>query len=92
MWRAYIREHPRFGSWYTRVEREPSWTIRAAVTAAVLVVVVPLVLLILAALMVGGIVFLFASVLARLKAIWSRSDHKSALRRDGRENVRVVQR
>jgi uncharacterized membrane protein YgcG len=64
MWRIYIRQHPTLGPWVQRVEQQPSWVTRLALTAAVIVVVVPLVMLAVAAIAVGFVVFLMLALIA----------------------------
>lgn len=90
MWRVYIRNHSRLGPWYTRIERQPGWVIRAALLATVLIVVVPIGLLMLAALVVGVVVFAVLGAAAWLlgaagRMLGGRAD-------GGRVNVRVVHR
>lgn len=98
IWKTYIRQHPRFGPWYTRVERQPSWVIKFTAIAAVLVIVVPLVLLTFAALLVAAVVFTFLALVMRGLAVlgsifnFSNPDDAPTYRGDGRENVRVIQR
>ncbi len=102
MWRVYIRQHPTFGPWYSRVERQPSWVVKAAITAAILVVVVPLALLTLSAILVGLFIFILLSVflvMANLVAGVSRhgghfsdSPDRKQTHDDGRRNVRVIHR
>ncbi len=97
IWKAYIRQHPRFGPWYAQVERQPSWVVKLALVAAVLVIVVPLALLTLAALLVAAAVFTVLALVARGLAVvgslfdFSEPSHPTP-RGDGRENVRVIQR
>ncbi|MEE9211400.1 MAG: hypothetical protein V3U29_01980 [Phycisphaeraceae bacterium] len=97
MWRVYVREHPTFGSWYHRIERQPGWVSRIAVTAAVLVVVVPLVLLALAAITVGLVVFVTLGLIAQLvvmvRGVFVRGGMPSVASGasgGGRRNVRVL--
>ena len=94
---AYARQHPRFGTWYTSVRRQPNWAIKAALAAATLVVVVPIVILTLAAVLTGMVVFSFLALVAGgLRSIRSLFDFSEpsapAPRDDGRRNVRVIQR
>lgn len=99
-WKVYVRQHPRYGVWYQRVERQPSWVVKTAVALAVLIVVVPLVLLFLAAVAVGLIAFLVLGVAA---AIWGGvarllggggggplKPRPGWRHDDGRRNVRVI--
>ncbi len=96
MWRMYIRQHPTWGPWYQRVERQPGWVTRVAVTAAVLVVVVPLTLLALAAIVVGLVLFitlgLIAQVIAMVRALLTGGSTARAPQapEQGRRNVRVI--
>ncbi len=104
MWRVYMSRHRTFGPWYERVQRQPGWVVKLALTATVLVVVVPIVVLTLAALVVGLVVFTIAGLVAvgmrvlgggvgNLFAFGrrSRSSSPGALD-DGRRNVRVLRR
>jgi len=102
MWRMYIKQHPSIGPWYARIERQPSWVVKAATIAALLVVVLPLLMLTLAAVLVGLCVFfLLAALLTILNLVGklisgqyhlpSKSD-KTDGRDDGRRNVRVIHR
>ena len=90
VWKAYIRQHPRFGGWYTRVERQPSWAVKSAVIAGVLVVVVPLVLLTLAAIAVAAAVFVVSSLIAWVLGLFGHPLREPTVRDDGRDNVRVI--
>ena len=99
MWRAYIRQHPTLGPWQHRIEQKPSWVIRSAFLAAVLVVVVPLLLLFAAAMVVGIVLFvtlgLVAGIMGVFQRLWSSLSHDSSvsyLPNEGRENVRVIRR
>ena len=94
MWKTYVREHPQFGRWYVGVERQPSWVVKAAAIAGVLVIVVPVVLLTLAALVVAGLVFLVGSLLARILRLFGNPMREPVRypADDGRENVRVIDR
>lgn len=97
MFKAYVRQHPRFGPWYAQVERQPNWVIKLAVIAAVLVFVVPLVLLTLAALVVAAAVFMVLALVMRGLAVARslfdfRGPDAPTYRGDGRENVRVIER
>ncbi len=98
MWKVYLRSHPRFGTWYTRVERQPGWVTRLALLAAVLVVVVPAVLLTLTALVVGLAVFIVLGVLAGIvrlvRGVLTGQAGPSVpeTQNGGRVNVRVIQR
>ncbi len=91
-WKAYIREHPQVGQWYVRAEQQPNWVVRAAILAAVLVVVVPIVVLTLAAVLAAGAVFLVGSLIASLLRLFTGGRRAPVAPRDGRENVRVIQR
>ena len=94
MWRIYVRQHPRLGPWARRVERQPAWVTRLALTAAVIVVVVPLALLALAAIAVGFVVFvalaLVATVVGAVASVLQRPENGPT--EGGRSNVRVVDR
>jgi EamA domain-containing membrane protein RarD len=94
---AYLRQHPRFGTWYTSARRQPSWAVKAALAAAGIVVVVPVVLLTLAAAITGLVVFGFLALVAggmrSLGSLFDFSEPQAPTPRDdGRRNVRVVQR
>ena len=94
---TYIRQHPRFGPWYSRVQRQPNWVVKLAVLTAVLVFVLPLVLLTLAALVAAAAVFTVLALVTRgLAVVGSLFDFREPdappYRGDGRENVRVIER
>ena len=91
-WRAYVREHPTFGTYYARVERQPGWVVRLTLLAAVLVIVVPLMILTLAAVLTAGVVFVLASLVARVASLFTRGPRDVGPTDDGRENVRVIER
>ena len=99
MWRVFIQNHPRYGKWYARIDRQPNWVVKTAIAAAVLVVVVPLVLLTMAALVVGIAAFLVFCLIAGLIGAASRlfggfgsSGDVATQDGDGRINVRVIRR
>ena len=96
MWHTNLRDHPQAGIWYQRVQAQPSWVVKAAVTVAIMVVVVPLLLLTLAAVAVGLLTFLVlgaaAAVVGALRGVLSPgSGHDMKVSGDGgRINVRVI--
>jgi hypothetical protein len=96
MWRMYIREHETIGPWVRKVEGQPSWVTKAALTATVLVVAVPVVLLTLAAIVVGVAVFallgLAAMGIGAVRQIFAGPHVPSEPMDDGRRNVRVMRR
>lgn len=99
IWRVYIRQHPKLGPLYTRIERQPSWVARTAFIAAVLVVVIPLLMLFTAALFVGIVLFILfgliagvIGVVARLVSFLTPAQGGPLESSDGRENVRVLHR
>jgi hypothetical protein len=99
-WKVYARQHPQFGPWYTRAERQPSWVVKTAVALAVVTIVLPLALLTLAAVAVGLIAFLVLGAAAMainslatlLRGDWTRTGgHAPPVPRDdGRRNVRII--
>lgn len=91
-WHEHIREHPTMGVWYERYRSRPSWVVRGALVAAVLVVVVPLVLLTLAAVIVGMLVFAALSLVASIGNLFGGGRDVKPSGDDGRRNVRVIQR
>lgn len=106
-WRVYVKQHPRFGPWYQRVDRAPSWAVKAAVIAAMFVIVVPVVALTIAAVAVGLVVFGLLSIIVwgawHLRLLWRRltgadgrhahpQTQSSADAGAGRVNVRVIHR
>ena len=97
MWRVYMQNHPRYGKWYARIDRQPGWVVKTAITAAVLVVVVPLVLLTMAALVVGIVAFLLfgllAGVIGAVSSLFGGMGSSGGTQDgDGRINVRVIDR
>ena len=96
-WSFNIDDLSRARSIHARVSQQPGWVIGVTVAAVVLVFVIPLALLALAALLVGTVVYLVASLLARLSRFFQRALGGETVREptrtdDGRENVRVIQR
>lgn len=95
----YIRQHRTFGPWFAQVERQPSWVVKLALAATVLVIVVPLALLTLAAVFVGLAVFILAGfivsggrVLSDLFSGRGRGGGTTVHVDDGRRNVRILRR
>ena len=90
----YMRQHPSWGTWYGRAQRQPGWVIKLTITAAVLTVVIPLVLLMLAAIVVAAGVFVVGSLIAGgINLISSLfGGIFSTSRGGGRRNARVIQR
>ena len=73
---------------YVSVNRQPSWVMRAAVTAGVTVLFLVILLLVIPALLVGLAVFFLLSLIHRLRqAITGKLPQ-----RDGRRNVIVIRR
>jgi divalent metal cation (Fe/Co/Zn/Cd) transporter len=93
-WHSFIRQNPTFGVWYGRVQRQPNWVTKLAVTVAVITVVLPLLLLTLAAVVLAVAVFIIGSLVAAgMRAVAGLfGGGVSGSRRDGRRNVRVIQR
>lgn len=92
-WKVYVREHPKYGTWYRRVEGRPGWVWKWAIGAALLVIVVPLILITLAAVVVGTVVFVVLGFIASVLRLFLPSDRpvKTPSNADaGRENVRII--
>lgn len=89
-WRIYIREHPRFGTYYRVVEGPPSWVVRVAAGCALVVVVLPLLVLLALAVAVGVVVFAVLATAVRVAGFFSGGSGGSGGPGAGRRNVRVV--
>ena len=95
MWRVRFENGAEPNSRLRYALSQPGWVTKWALAAAAVVVVVPLAMLALAGLVVGLVVFVTIGLLARVVAIvrtafgglWPNSS-----RRDGRDNVRVIDR
>jgi hypothetical protein len=74
------------------VARQPSWVLKAALIAAMVVGTALAMALIVPALIVGVLVLLAAGLIARVRLALSRVRGGSLTRTDGRRNVRVVVR
>ncbi len=90
-WRVYFRQSPHVGPLFQRIEKQPGWVTRTAFIAMALAVVIPVVMIATVALAVGLVVFIvlgaIASVISTIKGAW-----RAVFTRDGRKNVRVVER
>ncbi len=87
-----LREDPRFGGWYSRAARQPSWAWKIAGTVALLVFVVPILLLTLAAALAFGLVFGVLMLVHKVASLFGgSSDSAVEVKEDeGRRNVRVI--
>ena len=90
---AVFNRHPGAGQWYARVRRQPGWVTRTAFIIAVMVVVLPLLALTLAAVVVGLACLLVLGMVAYVgKAVTDLFNGGPRRKRDGRRNVRVMDR
>ncbi|MHC5003885.1 MAG: hypothetical protein ACYTJ0_12255 [Planctomycetota bacterium] len=76
----------RAASFWQTVARQPSWVIRVALTAFLLIVAVPVAILVGVALLAATVVF---ALLAVANGLWTRLRGMVG-GGDGRENVRIV--
>ena len=94
MWRVYVRNHPKLGPLFVRVEQKPGWVWKIAMLAAVITVVVPLMLLAMAALLVGLVVFItlgiLASIISSVTGLCGAGRSVPTNDPDERVNVRVM--
>ena len=94
MWRVdfgQFQHDPRFGAFFNRVPRRPSWVWATSVMVGVLVVVIPLLLLVMAGLLIGSVTFIVLSLIARaVNAVQSVFGGRSVRGDQGRRNVRVI--
>ncbi|WP_145080066.1 hypothetical protein [Poriferisphaera corsica] len=60
-----MKNHPKFGSYYATIQRQPSWVTKIAIFAFVFAVVIPIAVLVLAAILVATIVFTILALIAR---------------------------
>lgn len=72
------------------VARQPSWVLKAALFAAMLVVTALAMVLIVPAVIVGAVVLLAAGLIARVRLALARGREGGLARSDGRRNVRVI--
>jgi len=94
MWRIRLDENADPGRWIRYTAGQPGWVIKWTLIAALVVIVVPLAVLALAGVVVGFVVFVLLALFVRLVAI-VRAVIDGVLpsrRRDGRRNVRVIDR
>ena len=98
MWRVqfndYVQQHPSMGQWYVRAQRS-RFPLMAALAAGFIIVVVPLFLLIIAAIVIGFVVFVIASVLQGIvntfqSLFGSGTTPPTAPDTEGRQNVRII--
>lgn len=95
----YLQQHKTFGPWvhrYDRIQRQPSWVLKLALVAAVLVIVVPLLILTFAAILIGVVVFTIGSLVASglrvISDLFTRRPTSPVQFDDGRRNVRIIRR
>ncbi len=91
---TFLNEDERFGPWIRRAQSQPGWVTQFAVLAMVLVVAIPLALIALAAILVGMMVFVVLSLIARLlrglQVLTGTKPSSVAQPEGGRRNVRII--
>ena len=95
MWRIYIKNHPQFGPVYERVNTQPSWITKLALSVALIIFFIPLAVLFLAALLVGTVVFVVLALVVRVITVIQNlfsPERSQTSAEQGRENVRVIDR
>lgn len=85
-------EDPRYVRWSEQVNRQPSWVLKISIGFALIAVVLPVLILALTGLAVGFVVFLLASVIARVLGLFRTPFSNCPPTNNPRQNVRVIER
>jgi len=75
------------------IASQPSWALKAALTAAMVVITMVAMVIIIPALFIGALVLIVASMIARVRfALGQSTADRGMVRSEGRRNVRVIVR
>lgn len=88
----HFSQDPRYVRWSKQVNRQPSWVLKISIGFALIAVVLPVLILALTGLAVGFVVFLLASVVARVLGLFRTPASDYPPTNDPRQNVRVIER
>jgi len=94
MWRILLQQNPRFRSMHAQLGQHPAWVVRTAILCAVITLAIPMIVIIAAAMLVGLVVFVVLSLIAKLMSLLGLSPTAEAPGEptvDLRRNVRIVE-